>query len=216
MNNLARKIHRDEVYEAVGVVARAEGKRFVVRTQVGEIDARRAVSCLVEPEVDDEVVVSVLGDGRAYVLAVLERDAGARARVVFDGDVDLEIKQGRFDVKAARGVSMTSGKDMDLTAGELNIRALASKIVLQKLSYVGTLLRAEVESVKTVAATLDSVLERFSQRAKRSYRHVEEIDQVRAKEMHYTAEDNLFMNGGNAVVTAEELVKVDGEQIHLG
>lgn len=216
MNNLAKKIQRDEVYEAAGTVVRASDGRFFVRTSDGEIDAQRAVSCLIEPDMHDEVIVKVLGDGRAYITAVLTREEGAKARMVVDGDLDLELKKGSFGVKAARGVRIMSGKAIDLSSGEISVRALAGEMAIQKLSYVGTLLRSEIESVKTIAGALDAVLDRFSQRVKRSYRTVEEIDHVRAKEIHYTAKENLFLNGGNAVVTAEELVKVDGEQIHLG
>jgi hypothetical protein len=218
MSNLARKIHRDEGHEGVnaGVIVRVAQASFVVRTARGDLDARRAVSCVVAPELHDEVLVAEVGDGRAYVLAVLEREEGARARLVFEGDVDIEAPRGRVGMKAAGGVAITSGRSVDVTAGELNVSALGGNVVLQKLSYVGSVLRAEVESIKTFAASCDQVLERFTQHVRRSYRKVEEIDEVKAKEIHYTASDNVFVSGENTVVTAEELVKVDGAQIHIG
>lgn len=217
MKNLAKKLEVEDVYQAAGVIIReGAGHIFIVQTDAGDIEARRAVSCLVEPELHDEVLVSVLGDKRAYVLAVLEREEGKRARVTFEGDVDVELRSGKFGVKAAQGVSLTSGSELDLTAAELRVSALSGNVFLQKLSYVGSAVRSEVESIKSLAHSLDSVLDRFTQRVKRSYRKVEEIDQLKAKEIHYVAEDNMFLSGKNAVVTAEELVKVDGDQIHLG
>jgi hypothetical protein len=218
MNNLARKLHRDgDIQEAVGVILRSDGEgRFAVHTDDGEVHARRAVSCLVAPELHDEVLIKMAGDGRAWVVAVLEREEGARTRVVFEGDMDIELPKGRLGMSAAKGIDLTAGKAVSINAGELNVSAFAGSVVLQKLSYVGTLLSAEVQAIKTVAATVDSVLERFSQRVKRSYRKVEEIDRVQAKEIHYAAENNAFLSGENALVTAEELVKLDGEQVHLG
>lgn len=221
MKNLARKRHQEDVYQTAGVVVREGKGAFCVRADGLEIEARRAVSCVIQPEIGDEVLVSFLGSGRAYVLAVLEREERADgerapARMTFDGDMDIELRTGRLGVRAARGLSLTAGSDMELVAGELNVSALSSNVVLQKLSYVGSRIRAEVEGIKTIAGSIDSVLDRFTQRVKRSYRKVEEVDQVKAKEMHYVAEDNLFMSGENTVVTAEELVKVDGDQIHLG
>jgi hypothetical protein len=217
MNNLARKLHRGEVHEALGVILRIEGEgRLAIRTDEGELHARRAVSCVVAPELHDEVLVKIAGDGRAWVVAVLEREEGAKARMVFEGDVDLELPKGRLSMSAAKGIGLTAGKDVEVNAGELNVSAFAGSIVLQKLSYVGTLLTSEVQAIKSVAATFDSVLERFTQRVKRSYRKVDEIDQVRAKEIHYAAENNAFLSGENTMVTADELVKLDGEQVHLG
>ena len=49
---------------------------------------------------------------------------------------------------------------------------------------------------------------------KRSYRAVEETDQLRAGQIDYVAKETLSLHGENALLTAEELVKVDGEQIH--
>ena len=101
-------------------------------------------------------------------------------------------------------------------AGELNVSALSSNVVVQKLSYVGSRLRSEVESIKAFAGSLDSVLDRFTQRVKRSFRTVTELDQVKAERIDYAAKQSLTMRGENAIVTAEQLVKFDGEQIHMG
>lgn len=216
MSNLARKIQEREAQEVTGAVIRVTGAGLVVHTALGDLDAKRAVSCLVAPELYDEVLVSLLGDGRAYVLAILEREEGAASRLSFEGDVELQVSQGKLDLRASEGVHVASGKAVEVTSGELNVRAITGSMVLQTLSYLGSRVRVDVEGIKAVASTLDTVLERLSERVKRAYRTVEEIEQVKAKELHYTAEDTLYLNGGNAVVTAEELVKLDGEQIHLG
>ena len=58
--------------------------------------------------------------------------------------------------------------------------------------------------------------ERISQRVKRLYRHVEDFEQLRADKVDYVANKTMSLRGQNTLMTAEELVKVDGEQIHLG
>jgi Protein of unknown function (DUF3540) len=50
----------------------------------------------------------------------------------------------------------------------------------------------------------------------RSLRTVEAMDQLRAGQIDHVAQGTLNLHGENAVVTAEELVKLDGEQIHVG
>jgi len=62
----------------------------------------------------------------------------------------------------------------------------------------------------------DSVVERLSQRVRRSYRKVEELEQVHAQQLDYVATKNVSVRGHNTLLTAEELVKLDGEQVHLG
>ncbi len=45
---------------------------------------------------------------------------------------------------------------------------------------------------------------------------MEELDQVKAEHIDYAASASMSLHAQNALVTAEELVKVDGEQIHVG
>ena len=63
---------------------------------------------------------------------------------------------------------------------------------------------------------MDAAIERVTHKLKRSYRIVEEVDCVRSREMDYRATNNVSIRGKNALVTAEELVKLDGSQIHVG
>ena len=139
MSNLARKIQETEARETHGVVIRAMGATFLVRTDLGDLDAKRAVSCLVAPELHDEVLVSVLGDGRAYVLAVLEREAGARTKLVFEGDVDLSVPRGKLDLRAAEGVAIASGKAVEVTSATMSLRALSGEVVMEALAQTGWL-----------------------------------------------------------------------------
>jgi hypothetical protein len=216
MKNVARKLEDRGVYQEIGEVLRAEGPCFIVGTALGELRATRAVSCLVEPEPADRVLCAGAQGGACWILAVLEREQGAPARLVHDGDMRVELKEGRFSVAAQEGIDLASGKDVNVVAAGLNVNAVDGKLMLERLSFVGTFVRAEIEKVKVFAGTLDSVLDRFSQRVKRSYRFVEELDQVKAERVDYTAKTTMSLHGANTVVTAEELVKVDGSQIHLG
>jgi Protein of unknown function (DUF3540) len=51
----------------------------------------------------------------------------------------------------------------------------------------------------------------------RSYRTVTEMDQLRAERIdHVAAEQAMNLRGKDTLMTAERLVKVDGEQIHMG
>jgi hypothetical protein len=225
MINSARKIDTDivaapapgRVIEEVGrVVALGDDGTAVVRTASGERPAERAVSCLIAPEVGDLVLVARSpGDG-AFVLAVLRRDHSARTRVVIDGDLDLDLASGRLRVAAQEGVEILAARDVSIAAGALHVTAEEGNVVLRGLSFLGDVVRAEVDAVKVLASRFEAVLERVSQRVQRSYRTVAETDHVRAQRIDYTAEKTASLHGAHTLVTADELVKVDAEQIHMG
>ncbi|XXX80522.1 DUF3540 domain-containing protein [Sorangium sp. So ce134] len=229
-SNVARKLEKIEeikkiekldtiepevAYQEAGSVVRAAGTAFVVAVGAGELEARRAVSCMVEPVAGDVVLVSVLAERGAYILAVLERQ-GSDVSVVLEGDLHVKLPRGRFVVGASEGVTFASGKEVGVVAGELKVNARLGSVLVESLSYLGTAVQAEIEKAKVKAAAFDASVERVTQRLKRAYRFVEEFEQLRAERVDYVAKKNMSLRGENTLVTAEELVKLDGAQIHLG
>jgi hypothetical protein len=218
MRNLARKEQHDpEVSQTLGTVVFVEEGVFVVETETREVRARRATSCLLEPVPGDVVLVAAVDfDRHAYVLAVLEREAGAPGNIVADGDLGIKLPGGAFEVMAADGVRVVSSKEVSVVSGAVRVNAVDGSVALERLSFLGKFLRAEIGRAKVFGETLDSMLDRVSQRVKRSYRIIEECDHVRAEQLDYAAKKRLSLHGETALLTAQHLAKVEGDQIHLG
>ena len=217
MSQLARKNERTSAVEQEpGTVLRRDGDVFIVETDSADVRARRATSCLLDPAVGDLVLVAVLPRGHAYVLAVLEREEGAPGTLVSDGSLRVDVRRGTLGLAASEGVHVVAGKDVSLVAPALHGRAADAHVGLDRLSYVGAFVRAQLDRAKLLGKSLDTVFERISSRAKRSHRVVEEADHLRAERIDYAASSAIHLKGQTAVITAEQLVKVDGDQIHLG
>jgi hypothetical protein len=218
MHNLARKQQHDpEVSQTLGSVVGVEEGLLVVETETRRVLARRATSCLLEPAPGDVVLVAAVDfDHHAYVLAVLEREAGAPGNIVADGDLAIKLPGGALDVVAADGVHVVSEKEVSVVSGAVQVNAVDGSVALERLSFLGKFLRAEIGKAKVFGETLDSLLDRVSQRVKRSYRIVEECDHVRAEQLDYAAKKRLSLHGENTLITAQHLAKVEGDQIHLG
>jgi hypothetical protein len=150
------------------------------------------------------------------VLSVLEREEGAPGNIVADGDLNIKLPRGRLGVAAQEGIGLASAKGVSVVSASLEVNAVDASVGAQRLSFLGSIVRAEIEKVKLLAGSFDSVLERLSQRVKRSYRTVEESEHLRAERVDYVAKKTMSLRGENTLVTAQELVKVDGAQIHLG
>jgi hypothetical protein len=199
-----------------GIVIGREGGEVTVDTEYGELCARRAVSCLVEPAVGDRVLVAGDLNEDLFVIALLEQGDVSATRITVDGDLHLGVPNGRFSIVSAQGVDMVSAGDISLTSSEFSVRSDKGHIFFEELSYIGRKVLAQTGALKFVGGIFDTIAERVSQKVKRSYRVVEEIDQVRSNQIDYRAEKNMSLKGQNALVTANELVKIEGDQIHLG
>lgn len=184
--------------EAAEVLAR-EGDACTLRLEGRETRARRAFSCLVEPEPGDVVLLGRAGTDR-YILAVLERTGGAPMRLALPDGTTLAADGGRLNL-AAETLVMESERTQVVT-GTLGVSARRTEARAGRLSLFA-------EAIETMA-------ERVIGRFRRSYRFVEESEHLRARDIDQRASGHLHLRGETANVQAGVLVKLHGSQIHLG
>ncbi|MEZ4374684.1 MAG: DUF3540 domain-containing protein [Polyangiaceae bacterium] len=186
--------------------------RISVSGPDGNVIARRALSCLVEPQPGDSVLVATQ-QGRTYVLAVLERSTTQPVELSVENDLVLRSSCGAVEV---------SGRRFAVEAGETELRSARFRLITatadvftQSLSWLGQVAELDVKKLRTVAEVAESVVDRVSQTFGRVYRRIEDFEHVRAKRIDQRAE-LLNLRGKNAMLTAEQLVKLDADQVHLG
>jgi hypothetical protein len=216
MDNLARALKSEEVLLEYGRVTGSEGRFFIVETVSAKVKATKSVSCLVEPLTGDTVLISVAPSGRCYILGILERETVGPASLVFEGDVEFKAKEGRFRVAAQEGIDLVSAKGTALVSPELSINSVQADVSIQQLSFFGTFLQGHIEKIKMIGQACDSVFERVSQRVRRCYRWVDELDQLKAGQLNYLVKKLMSLRGKYSVLTAEEDVRIDGDKILMG
>jgi hypothetical protein len=216
MENTVQKLYSNSLNQELGTVLRAEEDWYVLKMDRHELRAKRATSCMIEPEPGDLVLALVAASGPSYVLAVLEQQDASRARMVSDGNLEILLRQGKLSVACQEGIGLVTAKTLALTSGDLEVRAVNGTTSIQNMSFLGSFLQAQIQRIKLTASSFDSVLERFLQKVGRSYRIISEVDHVRAEQIDYVAKNNASLRAKNAMITAEGLVKLDGDQIHLG
>lgn len=204
------------VRHELGDVVSLAGDAWRVRTAAGVQHAQRALDCLVTPQAGDRVLL-VCTNQEAYVLSVLSRrEPDTITTLSAPGDIQLMAGKGRVGVVGRDGVDIVSNDNISVDAGGFHLRTKTARMVVCSLHWLGDRLNAEVDAARVVGRLFDSVVERFSRRAGRSYRFVEELDHVRSEQIDYRAKANMSLRGRNVLATADELVKLDGDQIHLG
>lgn len=214
MESVARKLEA-EITEEVGTVVSVRGPHYEVRSTSGTFTARRAASCLVEPTLGDSVLLAAVDGGSCYVLCVLDGHGGA-TRIAFDGDTELRVRAGALAIGARDGVHIATPGDVSIVGGRFSLAAVDGNVVFRSLAYLGRVARCELDKVKSVVGSLEVIAERSMQKVQRSYRIVDEVDQLRAGDIDHAAEETMTLRARNTVITAEQLLKIDAEQIHIG
>lgn len=216
MKNLATELQYDAVSLETGKVKLSSDRLYMVDTPSGRVPAAKSVSCLVEPLPGDTVLISRSASGKSYILSILEREKDQRVELIFNGDVDLKAKEGRMRLAAQKGLDLVSAGETAMVSGELSINSLQAEINIQRLSFFGTFLHGQIERIKLIGQTCDSIFERVSQNIKRCFRRVEELEQLQAGQLDYQVKKLMSLRGQYTILTAQEDVRIDGDKILMG
>lgn len=198
-----------------GVVLLRSDNTFSVSVGGESIAAVPAASCLLSPEVGDRVLVAVDPGEEPFILAVLER--GAASAGCIEVDHDLRIKSsGRLEILAGEELHLASKRRLFVATEALELGAKAVEVAVAGARVVGDELQSHFRRARAVSETFDRVADRVVRRIKRRYQFIEDSDQLRAGNYDLRAKELASLQAKHTSVTATEVVKVDGDQVHVG
>jgi len=200
------------------VVFRKDNGAFGVKTSFGMTDARLAVSCLVQPQPDDRVLLSIDLEGIAYILSVLESgtEQGTGTELVFEGDVSLHAKNGSLQFMADASLNLCGGESVDVATDRLTVNAHKGEAAISRLTFLGRTLTSQVKRIVAVAKTVEQNFRRLTQRMESTERYVEDHEEIQTGSTRYLVADTLTTHAGNTLNISEELHTMQAEQIHMG
>lgn len=206
---------RNEIVFERGVITGKKNKFYSVSTSMGMVHAKRAYSCLIEPEIEDTVIISMTPEDECYVTAILDRGRARPAMLSFEDDVAIRTNGGNMRLEARSGVQIACPQSISLCSHEFEVAALEGDVSINRLSFVGELFQSNVGIIKIFARAIDLIVERFVSKANRSYRYVDGHEQIKAGSYECSAQNNLRFRGKVSQFSAEEDVIIDGKHVHL-
>lgn len=187
---------------------------FSVATGQGTLTARRAASCLLRPAPGDLVLMS-RDSGTAYILAILERNA-SETDLDLPGNVRVNTADGSLTLAAAGPVEIASATAVGLTAPRLQADAAHGDVRIDGLAFTGRTVDAVCHTLSVAARSIDQSARRLVQRLGCAFRYVSEHDEVQAASARQIVDGTLTIQTENTVHLAEQHIKIDAEQVHLG
>ncbi|MCE5248703.1 DUF3540 domain-containing protein [bacterium] len=177
-----------------GAVRAVENRSYLIEAEGLLRRAVRAVGCLIEPEINDTVMICIDTGGTWYILSVLCRESAEPVTVPFEHGVSVRVDEGAFAVETP---------DMNVAVGG-------------KLSITGRTLVSCMDTVRLAARCVDTMADRLVQRISRCYRTVDEFEESRIGRLRLLVRGKFFLASKDTHIRAEEVVKVNGEKILLG
>lgn len=208
-------VSRAETSHTTAVVRALDGRDATLLCDGEEIGGKVAFSCLVRPEPDDRVLIARDSD-TAWVLSILDRPSAAPMCLFAEGDVSLVSARGNVSLLAAGGVSIDAGEHARMAGREITLHAGVARFVLDELIQVGRRANLYIAKIRSVGEMVETFADHVLTRAKRATRFIEESDQLRAGDIDHRAESTMQFRAKTTFITADTVVRVDAEQIHMG
>ncbi|MCC5863653.1 MAG: DUF3540 domain-containing protein [Wenzhouxiangella sp.] len=219
MNTVQIEAYRPKNTQPVQFVARvcAKGPGPIWKLHDGaiELESRVAASCLLLPGVGDKVL-AVASESGCWILVILERTEGAETNIETDGDLVLRSVSGQIRIDGELGLTLRSAESVQLHSSRFKLSSRAAELLTGKLSWVGNEVSAYFQSGSIVGRLFSSMIDCFSLKSRTASREVTELDEVRAGNVDYRADNAMNLRARTVLAKGEELAKLDGGHIHLG
>jgi Protein of unknown function (DUF3540) len=192
-----------------------DGREARITFDGADHPARVAFGCLIQPEPGDSVLTG-LADGTIWIVSVLERRSDAPPRLWTEGDLGIVSARGSIALTAGIAVDIGGGARARIAAPEIDLHAGVARFVLDELLQVGRRVSWYVTKLRSMGEIVETFAEHVLTRAKRGSRFIEESDQMRAGAIDHRAEGTLQLQAEAAFISADTVVRVDADQIHMG
>jgi hypothetical protein len=201
--------------DAVFHVLTRDGRDVRIARDGAVIAARVAFGCAVQPEQGDRVLTADDGE-TVWIVAVLERPTDLPARIFFEGDIAIMSARGDLSLHATNEINVDAGSRARIAAQEIDLHAGVAHFVLDELLQVGRRVNLYVAMLRSVGELVETFADHVLTRARHGSRFIEGSDQIRAGDIDQRAEGNMQLQARTQFITAETIVRVDAEQIHMG
>ncbi len=190
--------------------------QFVVHSQSDNFMAKRAFSCVVNPEVGDKVMYCCDDQQQCHILAIIERPVHQNATLSFQGDVAIDSSRGSLSITGKEGVQMASAESVTMISENVNVLAQKGLINISDVTFSGEKAASHISSLTTFAKSIDTVADRVSQKLKNSFRMIEGVDQTKAGDVLTTIKNLFSLRSRQSAILAKNDIKIDAERIHMG
>jgi hypothetical protein len=198
------EVHRPGIGLRSAVVQRITGTTYFVADAYSLVRAQRSVSCLLQPEQDDLVLIVEDSMGNASIFTVLERKANKPAMVSVDGDLHVTSK-GNLSFRDNRSLSLLTQK--------IILKADQSRIKIKDFTLSGELLTAYGRQLRSLYQTVEMQTKGMIERVDRLYRRVKDEDaqlnrmqcrvqgeySIQAEDGFFDAEKTMDLKSGNKI-----------------
>ncbi|GAB2896038.1 DUF3540 domain-containing protein [Paralcaligenes sp. KSB-10] len=198
-------------------LAMRDGQRFGAVLDTGRLWLTAAAGCLLQPEVGDLVLASVVGN-QGYILTVLERaKPDEPAEISVPGTLRLNLPQGKLEITARHGIALDSGAGMEFSAQQWSAAFEQANVSCQTLHISGDAIQSTWQARTDVCGgTRLNIAARSETHFGCSVRKVTGHEESSAQSLRQLVDRDWTLQAGTADMNAQDRVALNADSIQIG
>lgn len=174
-----------------------------------------AASCLLQPAVGDQVLISMAGlDG--YILAILVQADPSQSELQVSGNARLSARQGTLTVAAREGLKLAGGSALTLEAEAASLTTQSLGIQAQTMQLAGDTQHSFWRERHDVAHTCSSVASRMDYHSQDRVTRITGHDELATGSQRILVQGDWRVRARNTDIRARKRASLDGKQVQLG
>ncbi len=197
-----------------GTVRQTDGDAVLVAGKCGMVRALRAESCLLAPQPRDTVLLALLDDGSAWVLAVLRRNASANTAAELRLPDAATLRARTLDIRADDAA--LTAESLHLHGKNLALEGDAVGITSRLLTLGGQVLLQGFAVMRTLARNLGEQVARRIGRYGSLDENVDGLARRTAGRAQVAVDTSYRLRAENADMRARGQMDIDASHIKVG
>ena len=168
--------------------------------------AKVSFSCLVQPEINDVVLIAGNPNDGFFILSILERPDSNDMTLNFPGNTLFNSHDGiSLSSKKLSFISETSIYKSDKAF--ININEMTASGKTANISY---------KSINLLSNLISTLAKHSIQKFKTLIRHTEDSEQIKAGQLTCDVKGMYSLGSNYTILVSKKDTKIDGERIHMG
>ncbi len=197
-----------------GVVASVSENDIAIILYGEVVSAKKAFSCIIDPEPGDTVLCCTNDCGTVYILAIIDRPKNEKMQLSFPSDATIRSKTGNINLFSSKTLTM-AGENINSFSKKIVYKSEKAYIAFDEVMADGSELHASYKTVRLISNFINTMARQVIDKFKGYIRHTEDNDQVQAGQLTRRTDGLFSMDSGNTVMISKRETKIDGEKIYM-
>ena len=168
----------------------------IIKTNNHTIKAKKAFSCIIEPEINDEISIIEI-ERIFYITNILKREENQNIRIDIKGIIN--IKSDELKIVSNKLYSKIS-----------SIKSYFYDMSLSGISYI-----IKTINFKTFIKNTHNRQLNVKNEYETNYTYITQHEEIQTKTSRHISTENKIIKAKNIITTAQDQMKLNGKNIHL-